>query len=205
MATTQQQHLDELSKGYRFGWHDPDHSVFVPKKGLSEAVVEEISAMKSEPDWMRKFRLKALKLDASAISVRHVQGPGCYGHNGADDAAADAATIAVRLPGRPIRVSCRDSRASRSRCSTRAPPPAMRSESRASWRGSGRISGRARSRMAARSMSRRCGSISSPRSTSSRTSCCTRRSRPTRSSGCAMIAAPRCCRRRTRRCRPRCE
>src|SRR2546421_225706 len=61
MATTQQQHLEELTKGYRFGWHDPDHSVFVPKKGLSEAVVEEISAMKSEPDWMRKFRLKALK------------------------------------------------------------------------------------------------------------------------------------------------
>src|SRR5437667_3626679 len=61
MAQTQEQHLEELSKGYRFGWHDADHSVFVPKKGLSEAVVEEISAMKSEPDWMRKFRLKALK------------------------------------------------------------------------------------------------------------------------------------------------
>ena len=61
MATTQQQHLDELTKGYRFGWSDPSHSVFVPKKGLSEAVVEEISEMKSEPDWMRKFRLKALK------------------------------------------------------------------------------------------------------------------------------------------------
>src|SRR4029077_16760698 len=45
-----------------------------------------------------------LKLNASAISVRHVQGPGCYGHNGADDTAADAAVIAVRLPGRPIRV-----------------------------------------------------------------------------------------------------
>src|SRR5436190_5903975 len=61
MAQTQEQHLEELSKGYRFGWHDPEHSVFVPKKGLSEAVVEEISAMKSEPEWMRKFRLKALK------------------------------------------------------------------------------------------------------------------------------------------------
>src|SRR5437763_2435025 len=61
MAQTQQQHLDELTKCYRFGWHDADHSVFVPKKGLSEAVVEEISAMKSEPDWMRKFRLQSLK------------------------------------------------------------------------------------------------------------------------------------------------
>ena len=61
MAVTQQEHLQELSKGYRFGWSDPDHSVFTPKKGLSEAVVEEISSMKSEPDWMRKYRLKALK------------------------------------------------------------------------------------------------------------------------------------------------
>src|SRR2546423_7796181 len=61
MATTQEEHLKELSKGYRFGWSDPSHSVFVPKKGLSEQVVEEISAMKSEPEWMRKFRLKALK------------------------------------------------------------------------------------------------------------------------------------------------
>src|SRR5881409_2012236 len=61
MAQTQEQHLEELSKGYRFGWHDPAHSVFVPKRGLSPAVVEEISSLKSEPDWMRKFRLKALK------------------------------------------------------------------------------------------------------------------------------------------------
>jgi Fe-S cluster assembly protein SufB len=61
VAVTQEEHLRELSKGYRFGWNDPDHSVFTPKKGLSPAVVEEISALKDEPDWMRKFRLKALK------------------------------------------------------------------------------------------------------------------------------------------------
>ena len=61
MATTQEEHLQELSKGYRFDWKDADHSVFEPKRGLTPAVVEEISALKSEPDWMRKFRLKALK------------------------------------------------------------------------------------------------------------------------------------------------
>jgi Fe-S cluster assembly protein SufB len=61
MAVTQEEHLQELSKGYRFDWKDADHSVFEPKRGLSTAVVEEISALKSEPDWMRKFRLKALK------------------------------------------------------------------------------------------------------------------------------------------------
>jgi Fe-S cluster assembly protein SufB len=53
--------LKELDQGYRFGWRDPDHSVFTPKRGLSPEVVEEISELKNEPDWMRKFRLKALK------------------------------------------------------------------------------------------------------------------------------------------------
>jgi Fe-S cluster assembly protein SufB len=61
VAITQEEHLRELSKGYRFDWKDPSHAVFEPKKGLSEAVVEEISHLKDEPEWMRKFRLKALK------------------------------------------------------------------------------------------------------------------------------------------------
>src|SRR2546422_8857262 len=43
----------------KFGWTTPENYVFEPKKGLSREVVEEISYMKSEPEWMRKFRLKA--------------------------------------------------------------------------------------------------------------------------------------------------
>ncbi|MFC1537440.1 Fe-S cluster assembly protein SufB [Gemmatimonadota bacterium] len=43
----------------RWGWHDPENYVFKPKRGLSREVVEEISWLKSEPEWMRKFRLKA--------------------------------------------------------------------------------------------------------------------------------------------------
>jgi len=61
VVVSQEEHLEQLSKGYRFDWKDSDHSVFEPKRGLSAAVVEEISALKSEPDWMRKYRLKALK------------------------------------------------------------------------------------------------------------------------------------------------
>jgi CO/xanthine dehydrogenase Mo-binding subunit len=38
------------------------------------------------------------------IKVIHSQGAGTYGHNGSDDAAIDAAVIAVRRPGAPIRV-----------------------------------------------------------------------------------------------------
>src|SRR5213596_1034603 len=60
-SSRSEEHLKELSKGYRFDWKDADHSVFTPKRGLSAQVVEEISELKSEPDWMRKFRLKALR------------------------------------------------------------------------------------------------------------------------------------------------
>jgi hypothetical protein len=39
MAISQEEHLKELSKGYRFDWKDADHSVFTPKRGLFAAVV----------------------------------------------------------------------------------------------------------------------------------------------------------------------
>ncbi len=56
---------------------------------------------------LRDGLARTLKLDPAMISVKHVQGPGCYGHNGADDAAADAAVIAFHQPGKPIRVRWR--------------------------------------------------------------------------------------------------
>ena len=43
VVVSQEEHLKELSKGYRFDWKDADHSVFEPKRGLNERVVEEIS------------------------------------------------------------------------------------------------------------------------------------------------------------------
>ncbi|MGB6537076.1 MAG: molybdopterin cofactor-binding domain-containing protein [Xanthobacteraceae bacterium] len=56
---------------------------------------------------LRAALARTLGRDPATISVRHVQGPGCYGHNGADDAATDAAIIALRRPGLPIRVRWR--------------------------------------------------------------------------------------------------
>jgi CO/xanthine dehydrogenase Mo-binding subunit len=56
---------------------------------------------------LRGALARTLKLDPSAIIVHHAQGSGCYGHNGADDAAADAAIIAMQMPGKPIRVRWR--------------------------------------------------------------------------------------------------
>jgi nicotinate dehydrogenase subunit B len=45
-----------------------------------------------------------LRVPPASVRVIHVEGSGCYGHNGADDAAADAALIARELPGVPVRV-----------------------------------------------------------------------------------------------------
>jgi CO/xanthine dehydrogenase Mo-binding subunit len=44
----------------------------------------------------------ALGLDADAVSVEHAENAGCYGHNGADDAAFDAVLLARAVPGRPV-------------------------------------------------------------------------------------------------------
>src|SRR6266566_5066422 len=54
-------HLAESTE-YQYGFHDDNTPVFKAKRGLSRAVVEEISYMKNEPDWMRKFRLRALEM-----------------------------------------------------------------------------------------------------------------------------------------------
>jgi len=45
-----------------------------------------------------------LRVPPASVRCIHVEGSGCYGHNGADDAAADAALIARELPGLPVRV-----------------------------------------------------------------------------------------------------
>jgi nicotinate dehydrogenase subunit B len=45
-----------------------------------------------------------LKLPAENITVEHLEGAGCYGHNAADDVALDAALLARAAGGRPVRV-----------------------------------------------------------------------------------------------------
>lgn len=46
----------------------------------------------------------ALGIAEEAILVHHAEGAGCYGHNGADDAALDAALLARAVPGCPVRL-----------------------------------------------------------------------------------------------------
>lgn len=47
---------------------------------------------------------KALRIPPANITVAHREGSGCYGHNGADDVALDAALLARALPGVPVKL-----------------------------------------------------------------------------------------------------
>ncbi|ANB76402.1 aldehyde dehydrogenase [Paraburkholderia phytofirmans OLGA172] len=53
---------------------------------------------------LRDGLAEMLSIPKEKIRCIHTEGSGCYGHNGADDAAAHAALIAVALPGQPVRV-----------------------------------------------------------------------------------------------------
>jgi Fe-S cluster assembly protein SufB len=53
---------DIVSSEYEYGFHDSEDYVFKSKRGLSREIVEEISARKSEPDWMLQQRLKGLAI-----------------------------------------------------------------------------------------------------------------------------------------------
>jgi nicotinate dehydrogenase subunit B len=53
---------------------------------------------------LRKALGELLGQPEDTIRCIHTEGSGCYGHNAADDAAADAALLARALPGKPVRV-----------------------------------------------------------------------------------------------------
>ncbi|MEU1727398.1 MULTISPECIES: Fe-S cluster assembly protein SufB [unclassified Nonomuraea] len=63
MTVTDRPELEGLGN-YKFGWADPDAAGAVAKRGLSEEVVRNISALKNEPEWMLDLRLKGLRLFA---------------------------------------------------------------------------------------------------------------------------------------------
>ena len=53
---------------------------------------------------LRSEIARELGMRPEQLVVRHVEGAGCYGHNGADDAAMDAALLALAVPGSPVQV-----------------------------------------------------------------------------------------------------
>src|SRR5436309_7356991 len=61
-AIAEQRALAGINADYKekYGFFDPEHYLFKAPKGLTRRLVEDISEYKSEPTWMREFRLKAL-------------------------------------------------------------------------------------------------------------------------------------------------
>ncbi|HEX7052958.1 MAG TPA: molybdopterin cofactor-binding domain-containing protein [Burkholderiales bacterium] len=53
---------------------------------------------------LRREIAMVLRMPEEKVIVRHGEGAGCYGHNGADDVALDAALIARAMPGKPVRL-----------------------------------------------------------------------------------------------------
>ncbi|MFD2080042.1 Fe-S cluster assembly protein SufB [Actinopolymorpha cephalotaxi] len=60
MSTTAHPELEGIGR-YEYGWADSDVAGATAKRGLSEQVVREISALKNEPEWMLDMRLRGLK------------------------------------------------------------------------------------------------------------------------------------------------
>ena len=59
--TTDEERIASIGQ-YNYGWHDSDDAGATAQRGLSEAVVRDISAKKNESDWMLDKRLKALQI-----------------------------------------------------------------------------------------------------------------------------------------------
>ncbi|MEB3023251.1 Fe-S cluster assembly protein SufB [[Mycobacterium] crassicus] len=58
--STQDETIASLGR-YEYGWADTDAAGAAAQRGLSEAVVRDISAKKSEPEWMLEARLRAYR------------------------------------------------------------------------------------------------------------------------------------------------
>lgn len=51
-----------INEDYEYGFHDNVKPIFQSPKGLTPAIVKEISYLKNEPEWMTNFRLRALEI-----------------------------------------------------------------------------------------------------------------------------------------------
>jgi Fe-S cluster assembly protein SufB len=61
---------DAIGEINKYDFRNAEHYVFKARKGLSEEIVREISAMKNEPEWMRDFRLRSLGVFQSKPTPR---------------------------------------------------------------------------------------------------------------------------------------
>ncbi len=61
MATDVREQKEDFGEINKYDFRTETTGIFKAKKGINEQVVHQISDIKDEPDWMREFRLTALK------------------------------------------------------------------------------------------------------------------------------------------------
>ena len=85
------------------------HASMAPSCALAEYRNGHLSVWSHTqgPYPLRAALANILGIAQDAITVRHAHGAGCYGHNGADDVAVDAAVIAMQIPDKWIRAQWR--------------------------------------------------------------------------------------------------
>jgi len=52
----------DINDDYKYGFHDPEKAVFKSQKGINHEILDQMSDMKDEPDWMRQFRHDSLDM-----------------------------------------------------------------------------------------------------------------------------------------------
>src|ERR1700712_732621 len=59
----QDQSIGNIGNDYsQYGFQDKEDYIFKSGRGLTEEIVRKISSMKNEPEWMLKYRLRALQI-----------------------------------------------------------------------------------------------------------------------------------------------
>jgi len=86
-------------------WPYQTHGSIGPSCGVADVRKEKATLWSSTQGifFLRSAVATLLALPNSAVEVKYVEGSGCYGHNGSDDATADAALLSQAV-GAPVRV-----------------------------------------------------------------------------------------------------
>jgi CO/xanthine dehydrogenase Mo-binding subunit len=97
--------LGEGAYAASYLWPYQSHGSIGPSCGVADVQADRATIWSASQGIypLRGALAELLRLPADAVRVRYVEGSGCYGHNGADDAAADAAVLSQALH-RPVRV-----------------------------------------------------------------------------------------------------
>jgi nicotinate dehydrogenase subunit B len=83
------------------------HASIAPSCGVARWNADATVSVWSSSQGVFRLRdaiAQALDLAPASVVVEHMENAGCYGHNGADDAAFDAVLLARAVPGRPVQV-----------------------------------------------------------------------------------------------------